>query len=186
MTEIISEEMSDNTLNADISKFKDDDEEKVQGNEIQEEQNDNKCEEITDNNEESKEESEPSLGSDEWYKRDKEAFDRAYPELDKEVLFSDKAFLSFAEGKVGLESLSQIYSDYSSLIESVRERAIAEAEREFENRLAKAKATPGSLTEMADASDNGYYTLEEMKRMSQAYVEEHWDKVRESLKRINK
>ncbi len=132
------------------------------------------------------EEKEVSLGSDEWYKRDKEAFDKAYPELDKEELFSDKEFLSFASGKVGSIGLAEIYSDYNNLVKTIRERTLLEAEREFESRINKARSTPGSLTEVAETSDNGYYTLEEMKRMSQDYVEAHWDKVRESLKRIKK
>lgn len=132
------------------------------------------------------EEKELSLGSDEWYKRDREAFDRAYPELDKEELFSNRDFLNFAEGKVGVRGLAEIYSDYNLLVKTIREKAFEEAEREFENRISKAQSTPGSLTEVADVSDNGYYTLEEMKRMSQEFVEAHWDKVRESLRRINK
>lgn len=132
------------------------------------------------------EEKELSLGSDEWYKRDKEAFDKAYPELDKEELFSNRDFLNFAEGKVGVRGLADIYSDYNLLVKTIREKAFEEAEREFENRISKAQSTPGSLTEVADVSDNGYYTLEEMKRMSQEFVEAHWDKVRESLRRINK
>lgn len=178
-------------------------EESVKENDVKEEQdslitNDeslttNKEEIKTTNNEEdlakhneAETEEEVSLGSDEWYKRDKEAFDKAYPELDKEKLFSDRDFLNFAEGKVGERSLTEIYSDYNTLVSTIRERTLEEAEREFESRINKARSTPGSLTEVADVSDNGYYTLDEMKRMSQEYVEAHWDKVRESLRRIKK
>ena len=117
----------------------------------------------------------PPVGSDAWYEADSAAFDEAYPDLDKEALFADGDFLAYAEGKVGAKPLADIYGGYLRL-----KRNILGVER---TKAARAHAT-GSLGQAARDAEAEYYTLAEMQAMSPRYIEEHWDKVQQSLKRL--
>ena len=124
---------------------------------------------------ESEETGNPAAHSDAWYKRDSEAFDKAYPTLDKDALFADEGFLSYAEGKVGEVPLVEIYEGYVKLKKTLTEKARTQA--------ARANAA-GSLRQTASDGEREYYTLSEMQAMSAKYIEEHWDKVQKSLKRL--
>jgi len=117
----------------------------------------------------------PEVGSDEWYHKDREAFDKAYPNLDKEALFADEDFLAYAEGKVGEVPLTDIYDGFVRLKKSLSEKARTQA--------ARANAA-GSLRQAAMDSEHEYFTLAEMQGMSAKYIEDHWDKVQKSLKRL--
>ena len=117
----------------------------------------------------------PEAGTDEWYRADGEAFDKAYPDLDKEALFADEDFLSYAEGKVGQTPLADIYRGYMRLNKSL----IGKERRD----AARANAT-GSLKGASAVGEGEYYSLAEMQSMSAKFIEEHWDKVQKSLKRL--
>lgn len=117
----------------------------------------------------------PQKGSDEWYRQDSAAFDSAYPTLDKDALFADEDFLSYAEGKVGEVPLAEVYDGYLRLKKSLADKA--------RTQVARANAA-GSLRQAASDGEQEYYTLGEMQAMSPKYIEEHWDKVQKSLKRL--
>lgn len=117
----------------------------------------------------------PAAHSDEWYRKDSAAFDQEYPALDKDALFADEDFLAYAEGKVGEVPLADVYRGYLRLKKSLTEKARAQAAR---------NNASGSLRQAASDGDNEYYTLGEMQAMSAKYIEQHWDKVQKSLKRL--
>ena len=117
----------------------------------------------------------PAAHSDEWYRKDSAAFDHEYPTLDKDALFSDEDFLAYAEGKVGEVPLADVYRGYLRLKKNLTEKARAQAAR---------NNASGSLRQAASDGDNEYYSLGEMQAMSAKYIEQHWDKVQKSLKRL--
>lgn len=122
---------------------------------------------------------------EEWFTKDALEFQKAFPDINTDELFQDKAFLRFSEGKVGKVGLADIYRDYTEIVESIRKDTIQKAEEEFAKRRAKAKATPGSLTEVSGETDS-LYSLEDMKNMSQKAIIANWDKVQKSLKNLKK
>lgn len=122
---------------------------------------------------------------DKWYVEDRDKFIEKYPQIQTEELFTDESFIKFANGKVGNESMTDIYEGYLSLCDEIEKRTLEKAEKEFANRIAKAKATPGSLTENTQKSD-ALYSLEEMKNMSRKAIEANWDKVQRSIRNLKK
>lgn len=122
---------------------------------------------------------------EEWFSKDALEFQKAFPDINTDELFQDKAFLRFSEGKVGRVGLADIYRDYTEIVESIRKETIQKAEEEFAKRRAKAKATPGSLTEVSGETDS-LYSLEDMKNMSQKAIIANWEKVQKSLKNLKK
>jgi hypothetical protein len=117
----------------------------------------------------------PAAGSDEWFAADSQAFGTAFPYVDKEALFGDEDFVNYAEGKVGSLPLADIYRGYLRLKKNAMTAARTQA--------ARANAT-GSLRQTAAEAEAEYYTLAEMQQMSAKYIEDHWDKVQKSLKRL--
>ncbi len=117
----------------------------------------------------------PDGDEGEWYAQDSRRFAETYPDLDREALFADGAFLDYAEGKVGKQPLSQIYEGYMRWRTNLAAPTRAQAAR---------AASYGSLQEHAAPAEAEFYTLEEMKAMSSAYIEQHWDKVQKSLSRL--
>ena len=122
------------------------------------------------------ENNQPQVGSDAWFAADSAAFDRAYPELDKEALFADESFLDYAEGKVGRVPLATIYQGYCHLLSKVQADKRVSAARD---------ASPGSLRQSVMDADGEYYTRKQMQAMSPAFIEAHWDKVQRSLKNLS-
>ena len=79
---------------------------------------------------------------EEWFNRDFAEFEEKHPDVDFGRLQADKTFQVFAEGKIGHQSLSKIYDDFLSVAGNYE----AKAEKKAQKLLAKAKASPGSLT----------------------------------------
>lgn len=69
-------------------------------------------------------------------------FAKEMPDVDLKVLFNDPKFRTFARGKLGVMSLKEVYTDYSTLTASTENDAEIKAKRI----VAKQKASPGSLT----------------------------------------
>ena len=121
-----------------------------------------------------------------WFEEDREKFYKDYPENTIDELLKDKRFVKYAEKRIGVDAMSDIYADYLSLVEEIRGTAKKEAEDEMNKILAKQKATPGSLTEVSSTPQNEFYTIEEIKKMSADYIDEHWEKVQRSIQRARK
>ena len=118
----------------------------------------------------------PPVGSDQWFDADSRRFASDYPDVDRQALFRDQFFLDYAQGKVGTMPLGNIYAGYMRLVQQLGRRQQVQAARQ---------ASPGSLRQVTvDAADE-YFTLQQMQSMSAQYIEQHWDKVQQSLKRLS-
>lgn len=114
----------------------------------------------------------------EWYRNDKAEFATAYPDVDLEELIGNEAFQDYADGKVGVRSLKSIYEGFLRISSDARKEAQASAAQA----LANSKASPGSLS-TSGSSEDGYFTREQVKAMSQAEVSRNYEKIKKSMKR---
>lgn len=122
---------------------------------------------------------------EEWFFEDRNKFLEKYPQIQSEELFRDQNFIKYANGKVGQESMIEIYDSYRTLCEQIEKSVLEKAEKEFAQRISKANATPGSLTANNQTADS-LYTLEELKNMSRKSIEANWDKVQRSIKNLKR
>lgn len=120
----------------------------------------------------------------EWYRKDREAFAEKHPDVDIQNLINDERFTRYAEGKVGEIPLSDIYEGYTSMMDGIRAEAEKTANQRAQQQLANAKASPGSLAS-ANANDNGFFTREQVQKMSPADVHKNYDKIRASMTKWN-
>lgn len=111
-----------------------------------------------------------------WFDKDRADFAEKHPDVNLDALVGDKFFRQYADGKVGKVPLSDIYEGYVAFTDEYAEQAKNKAAQ----LLANAKATPGALSS-ADASDSGFYTREQVAKMSPAEVHRNYDKIRESM-----
>lgn len=112
-------------------------------------------------------------------KQDALQFVKDFPDVSLADLNKDQRFLKFAKGKIGNLPLSEIYGDYQEFIGEFEN----EADKKARTLMAKAKASPGP-TSSTETSDSEYFTLEEIKKMSQKEVSKNWEKVQKSLTKI--
>lgn len=117
-----------------------------------------------------------------WYRQDREAFAKKYPDVNVSDLIKDEGFMSYAQGKVGEMPLANIYDGYLNMVNRLTATAEKNANKKAQQRVANAKASPGSLTG-ADTADNGYFTREQVQGMSKEEVHVNYDKIRESMKK---
>ena len=114
--------------------------------------------------------------SEDWFRKDREAFKTKHPDADLEALVADKHFVAFADGKVGRKPLSEIYEDYLSLIAEQQEKA----DRKAAQAAANKKASPGGLA--GTSGGNDFFTREQVKAMSQSEVKKNYEKIMKSMK----
>lgn len=111
-----------------------------------------------------------------WYRDDRDAFAKAHPEVKISELISDPNFQKFAEGKVGRVPLSKIYESFIDFVGEYEKKAEAKAKQILANK----KSSPGALSR-ANPNDNGYFTREQVRAMSQEDVHKNYDKIRASM-----
>lgn len=115
----------------------------------------------------------------EWYRKDAEAFKTKYPDIDLGKLIQDEGFQLFADGKVEKKiPLAEIYENYIKIVGGFEKQA----QKKATQILANKKASPGSLSSTSTSGD-GFYTREQVQKMSQEEVHKNYDKIRESMKR---
>lgn len=112
----------------------------------------------------------------EWYKNDREEFVSKYPDVNLENLVQDKQFQLFAGGKVGRLPLSKIYESFIEIVGEYEKKAKQQAKQ----LLANSKSTPGALAS-PNVNDSGFYTREQVQKMSQEEVHKNYDKIRASM-----
>jgi len=117
-----------------------------------------------------------NVKSEEYVQNDYKDFVSKHPDVDIEKLVDQPEFRKFAEPLIGKLPMAQIYESYNNLL-SVTEKKNKEA---IARQVANAKATPGSLT-TPSVSENEFYTVEELKNMSQEEVHKNYDKVVKSM-----
>lgn len=121
----------------------------------------------------------------EWYRTDAEDFKSKHPDVNLAELIEDKGFQSFADGKVGVKPLSEIYEGYRSLVGEKKDaeaRAKAHAEAKAAQIVANRKASPGSLGD-PKATEDAPFTKEQVLAMSEEEVRKNYDKIREDMKK---
>lgn len=117
---------------------------------------------------------------DAFYAKDTADFRAAYPDVDLHELIANEKFAIFAEGKVGNMPLAKIYEGYLSF--SGEKETNQKAKQMAKQMLANKKASPGSLSDSADATGK-FFTREQVKAMSPAEVSRNYDTIRESMKK---
>ena len=119
----------------------------------------------------------------EWFRKDADEFSKKYPDITIDQLKADSRFIKFSDGKIGNVPLTKIYEDYSDFMVDVDKSAKTNAQKI----VAKAKATPGSLANKSHEDDaDSYYSIDQIKKMSQSEVTKNYRKVEKSLAYHNK
>lgn len=113
-----------------------------------------------------------------WYRKDREDFASKHPEVNLENLIQDKQFQLFASGKVGNLPLSEIYEGFMEVTSEYEKKAKQKAKQ----LLANSKSTPGALSS-PNTPDNGFFTKEQVQKMSQEEVDRNYDKIRASMRK---
>ena len=111
-----------------------------------------------------------------WYREDKEKFSEKYPEVDIGELSADETFIDYAGGKIGSVPLIEIYEDYLKLTAALQKRSKEMASR----MVANAQSSPGSLGG-GNPPEEGFYTREQVRKMSKEDVHANYDKIRKSM-----
>ncbi len=114
----------------------------------------------------------------EWYRKDKEDFAAKHPEVNLQTLIQDPQFQKFASGKVGVLPLSEIYNGFIEVVSEYEKKAKAMAKQMIANQ----KASPGSLSS-TNPTDNGFFTKEQVQKMSPEEVHANYDKIRASMRK---
>lgn len=128
-----------------------------------------------------KEEATKQVTQEDWLHKDRDDFIAKHPEVNLPKLIEEESFRLFAEGKVGSVPMTKIYEDFIRITTSYDKKAKQMAQRI----VANANASPGSL-KGTGTTDSGFYTMEQIKKMSQEEVDKNYEKIRESLAKINK
>ena len=81
----------------------------------------------------------------EWFEKDRKDFETKYPDVDIAKLAEDAKFLKFSKGKIGVQPLAEIYSDFLEFMGEFE----ATVEQKTQREIAKAKASPGALGSVA-------------------------------------
>lgn len=114
---------------------------------------------------------------EEFVKADREAFSEAYPDVNLADLFGDPSFKDYADGKLGLRPLKDVYEGYRRLTAGFEEKA----KLKVETLVANAKATPGSVSGQGSV-ETDVYTLEQLRNVTDTDVRKNPEKYERSLK----
>ena len=90
-----------------------------------------------------------------------EAFGEKYPDVDIDKLLGDQRFFRFAGKRLGNETLTDVYEDFVQFDTDFQARVDAKAETKAHNTLAKAKASPGSLSGSGEPTRLSYEDMSE-------------------------
>lgn len=122
------------------------------------------------------EEEQKRKDKEKWFIDDRADFVSKYPDVDIEALIKDEDFAEYADGKVGEVPLSKIYEGYAKFTAKYEKKAKQIATQ----RVANQKASPGSLSS-TNPSDSGFYTKEQVEKMSTEEIKKDYEKVRASM-----
>lgn len=124
---------------------------------------------------------EQARSQEEWIKKDSEDFQSKHPEVDLGELINNEVFQKFAEGKVGTTPMAKIYENFVDFTKAYEKKAKLQAAQMVANK----KASPGTLTSPGQ-SESGFYSIEDVKKMSAEEMRKNWDKVQASRAKWNK
>lgn len=104
--------------------------------------------------------------------RDLKNFSRLYPNVPLSALTSDECLILYAKGRES-EPFTEIYKNFRDLCDKIEQKALNKAS------LALATATPGALGS-SGAPNDGFFTKEQVLRMSSEEISRNYDKIRKS------
>lgn len=107
-------------------------------------------------------------------------FSDKYPEVNVSELFEDEGFIEFAGEYLGKIPLTVAYGMYQK--SAVFKQAQSDAINKKATQLANSQASVGALSS-AGKADDGYFTKEQVEKMTQAEVDKNLDKIRESMRK---
>ena len=116
---------------------------------------------------------------DDWLKNDKADFLSKYPDVNLKELSNDEMFKKFLYGKIGNVPMASIYEGYMEVKAEIDKKAKEVATRMVANQ----QASPGSLSSNTD-TENAFYTLDQLKKLSKEEVRKNYEKVIASEKRL--
>lgn len=115
--------------------------------------------------------------NEEQIKEDAVLFQKTYPNVKIADLQNDSRFIKFSEGKLDVLPLTKVYGDYLDFVKEID----AEVDKKARKLFAKAKSSPGPQETSSQTQDSEYYTLDQIKKMSQKEVSQNFEKVEKSL-----
>ena len=101
-------------------------------------------------------------------------FSKLFPGVLRENVENDEDFKLFARFKDKNTLFSTLYSDYLALVERISQNATQKALFSFQNKA----SSPGSLA--SSAQESGFYTKEQVLRMSREEIKKNYDRIRKS------
>lgn len=113
---------------------------------------------------------------DAWFESDRAAFLQKHPDVKLSELLSDKGFQHYAEGKVGVRPLSEIYAGYREIVGEVEGKARDIAAQAIANK----QASPGTVGASASA-ESDFFTRDQVRKMSKQDIHQNYEKIRASM-----
>ena len=111
-----------------------------------------------------------------WFAKDREAFETKHPNVNLDDLIADEGFAKYAEGKVGVMPLADIYQGFNDLVGRYDDKAKAIAAQAVANR----QASPGSVSTSGEAQSD-FFTPEQVRKMSREDIRKNYEKIRASM-----
>ncbi len=109
--------------------------------------------------------------------RDFKDFQVIYPNISKNSLISDESLRVFAEGKEN-KPLSVVYAQYMQFVDKIGQEAIKQEQIRQNNAI----SSVGGLSS-AKSGNDGYFTKEQVLKMSQNEIKRNFKRIRESQAR---
>lgn len=109
--------------------------------------------------------------------RDFSDFEVIYPNISKNSLLTDESLRIFAEGKES-KPLSVVYAQFKAFVAKIEENAIKQEQIRQNN----ANSSVGGLSG-TKSGDDGYFTKEQVLKMSQSEIKRNYKRIRESQAR---
>lgn len=106
---------------------------------------------------------------------DYEAFLNKYPNITMQELEKDQSFMLFLQGREKTASIEEIYKNYNTLRQFIEKEAV----EGYLARQAQIKSSVGELSSPSKA-DQGFFTREQVLRMSREQISRNYDKIRKS------
>lgn len=102
-------------------------------------------------------------------------FSALFPGMTREKAENDEIFKLFMRSRRDKAPLSLAYSEYKALQDKIEEQVLAKEAA----RLANKQSSVGSLTS-SEPTDNGFFTKEQVLKMSREQISKNYDKIRQS------
>lgn len=118
---------------------------------------------------------------EQWFATDRDNFAKKYPDVSIEQLTQDDTFVEYAQGKIGQMPLADIYAGYKHFVAKFTNNSKNMAAQMYAN----AQASPGSLSSSA-ASRDEFYTVEQVKKMSEDDINRNFDAIQKSMRKWKK